>query len=235
MTFNSFDWFSEILSFSLQLACIFKLNGPRSLRSFLVLSCFGNVAAVATHTHPLLYWDQLWLIRIAAILMFLWAVGDVASIPNRAHWILRLPVIGCAILAIPYWPMRPENGPFEMEMYRFFGLCMGLLILALYLIFLYADDPRLPIALAGCLAIEATASGAYLFLGLPQRLQMAVWWVALAFLGTALAGRQSQPPAVLNGIPTQRKNHATGTDELFRLPLSPRLWFEQQISSRYSP
>lgn len=226
MTFNSFDWVSEFFSFFFQLVCIFKLNGPRSLRSFLVLSCFGNVAAVATHNHPMLYWDQLWLIRIAAILVFLWAVGDVAAIPNKASWILRLPVVGCAILAIPYWPLRPENGPAEMEMYRFFGLCMGLLILVLYLVFLVGDALRLPIALAGCLAIEATASGAYLFLGMPQRLQMAAWWIALAFLGTALANRQSQPPAVLNGVPSRNSRHGAGTDELFRLPLPVRLWCE---------
>src|SRR5690242_14355336 len=110
MKFHSFSYFSLVFSFALQLTCLLKLKKPFSLRLLMGILCFGNVLSVLTRNHAILYWDQLWFIRMAAIVVFLWAVADVVSLPDKAPALLRIPVIAALVMAARYWPMYPENG-----------------------------------------------------------------------------------------------------------------------------
>lgn len=186
MSFTPFMWLSEAFCFSAQLICLLKLRRPASLRALMVILCAGNVLSVLTRGNALLYWDQLWLCRILAILAFLWAVADVVSLPHKPLPALRLPVLGAIALAVPCWPLRPENGPAEMEAYRFAGLCLAVFVLVLHLALGYFAGSRrlegLAVRLLACLGAETAVSAATLLYRWPTQWQMLVWWTAIAFL-----------------------------------------------------
>lgn len=172
----------------------------------MLVLCAGNVLAVLTRGNAALYWDQLWIVRMLAVLAFLWAVADIVSLPRKPLPALRLPALCALALAVPFWPLRPENGPAEMEMYRFFGLCLALFIVLLHLALdLMSNDAAahsrrqdsLSWRLLACLAIESTASAAVLLYGWPSRWQMLAWWTAIAFLSwSALASSDRPEPEV---------------------------------------
>lgn len=186
MSFTPLMWFSLAFCFCAQLLCLLKLRRPASLRALMLILCAGNVLAVLTRDNPAFYWDQLWIIRMLAVIAFLWAVADVVSMPHKPLPALRLPALGAIALAVPYWPLRPENGPAEMETYRFFGLCLALFIVLLHLaldLVLKSRRPEtLAVQLLGCLTIECMASAASLVYGWPSQWQMLAWWTAIAFL-----------------------------------------------------
>src|SRR5262249_40689680 len=136
MEFDSFAWISEIVSFSLQSYCFFLFRERKSLRLLMAVLCLRNLLSVATHTMPWPYFYQLYFGRILTALIALWALADISCYPATPRWTLRLPVAFAALLAIPYSPFNPHNGPGELEQYRLFCLGLGLFILVLHTIFL---------------------------------------------------------------------------------------------------
>jgi hypothetical protein len=202
MPFTPFMWLSEVFCFSAQLVCLLKLRRPASLRVLMLILCAGNVLSVLTRGNALLYWDQIWLCRILAVLAFLWAVADVVSLPHKPLPALRLPVLGAIALAVPCWPLRPQNGPAEMEAYRFAGLCLAVFVLVLHLVLSYLSSRRLEslaVRLLACLGAETAVSAATLLYRCPTQWQMLVWWAAIAFLawGAVKAGDRQDQEATL--------------------------------------
>ena len=186
MEFNSFTWISEAISFSLQAYCVYLFRGRKSLQLLMLVLCFRNILAVATHTMPWPYYYQLYFGRIITSLLALWACGDVACYPATPKWTLRLPVAFAALLAIPYWPMNPNNGPAEMEEYRMFCLLGGFVIVGLHFAFLTAARriATLQLLLLIALAVEMGGILVMLRIGYHPRVQMFYWWIALVVLGS---------------------------------------------------
>lgn len=225
MGFTSFSWISEIVSFSLQSYCFYLFRGRKSLQLLMALMCLGNLASVATHNMPWPYFYQLYFGRIVIALVGLWAVADVACSPGTPNWPLRLPVAFAALLAIPYSPLNPENGPAELEQYRLFCLACAFFILALHTIFLVAarQGITLQLLLLVALFVEATGAAGLLRIGYHPRFQMFCWWVGLVALGSFPAAMKLPPHPVLSGSQDQTCGCAETTEAAIRLPLQSRL------------
>ena len=233
MEFSAFSWISEIVSFSLQSYCFFLFRGRKSLQLLLVVLCLRNVLSIATHTMPWPYFYQLYFGRIITALIALWAVGDVACYPATPRWTLRIPVAFAALLAIPYWPTNPANGPLELEQYRLFCLGCAMFIVGIHFVFLTIARRIAVLQLLLLIALAAEASGAILMLriGYHPRVQMFYWWVGLAALSSfastmksAHFGRQSSAPALTGDHQCQSAgNVSESTAVAIRLPIQSRL------------
>jgi hypothetical protein len=247
MPFTPFMWVSEVLSFSLQFIVLLKIRNPKSLRVLMLILCFGNIAAVLTRNHALIYWDQLWLFRMAAMIVFLWAVADTVTLPYKPSLFLRIPIGAMLYLFVPYWPLKEANGSIQMEEFRFIGLLMALFILVAHFVarFLlkirFGNDLKLAASLMGCLSAEALGSGATLLFGVLTHFQMLVWWLGIAVLA-AYAARCSGAPrtpsralqAFFLGVQIPTAECAILPDGSLRLPLQCRLPSETPVSSQCS-
>lgn len=227
MPFNSFEWISLLVSFGLQSYCFVRFKQHKSFRLLLGVMCLLDLSAIATHGWPVLYWDQLWIGRIVVICLSLWATADIACYPDKPKLSLRVPVAFAALLAIPYWPLRPEASSGEMEMYRFFGLCLAMLILVLHIVFLIGTKARinLHLILLVALAAEATGAAAVILYGWQPRYQPFCWWLGLG----ALAAVTTDPNAVRilpllpQGQPLGAQDRSAGNEGIcLRLPLPAR-------------
>lgn len=225
MEFSSFSWISELIGFSLQAYCFYLFRGRKSLQLLMVVLCVRNLVSVATHTMPWPYFYQLYFGRIITALIGLWAVADVACEPGTPKWTLRLPVAFAALLAIPYWPTLPQNGPAQLEEYRVFCLGLAVFILALHTIFLIAarQSITLQLLLTAALLAEATGALGILRLGYHPRPQMICWWVALVVLGSFSVGMRSRPHPASTGSEDRMCVSAQSTGAVLRLPLQSRL------------
>lgn len=222
MEFTTFAWISEVVSFSLQAYCVFLFCGRKSLQLLMVVLCLRNLLSVATHTMPWPYFYQLYFGRILTALVALWAIADVACHPATPKWTLRLPVVFAGLLAIPYWPTNPANGPGELEQYRLFCLCLGMFILAIHTIFLSVHrlSISLQLLLLVMLAVEAMGSVGMLNFGYHPQFQMFCWWIGLVALGSFSISMRLPPHLALDGPPDQ---NASSTGATIRLPLQSRL------------
>lgn len=233
MEFTSFEWISEIVSFSLQAYCFYLFRGRKSLQILMVMLCLRNLLAMATHTMPWPYFYQLYFGRILTALIALWAVGDVACYPAKPSWPLRVPVAFAALLAIPYWPMNHHNGPATLEQYRLFCLGCAMFILGIHFVFLVIARRIAVLQLLLLIALAAEASGAILMLriGYHPRLQMFYWWVGLAALSSFASTKRSvhfglryAAPAVASGHQDQSGgSESVSTAVAIRLPIQSRL------------
>lgn len=225
MHFDSFAWISEAVSFSLQAYCFYLFRGRKSLQILMTFMCLMNLSSVATHTMPWPYFYQLYFGRIITALLGLWAVADVACHPATPKWTLRLPVLFAALLAIPYWPTLPQNGPAQLEQYRLFCIVLAIFILALHTMFLiaYRQSITLQLLLLAGLAAEASGAAGILKLGYHPNAQMFCWWIALICLGTFSAGSRSLLRPASTGSADQQSGCSIATGGTIRLPLQSRL------------
>jgi hypothetical protein len=225
MEFNSFTWISEIVSFSLQSYCFFLFKQRKSLRLLMLLLCARNIISVATHSFVAVYFYQLYFGRVVTALLALWVVADVACYPDTPKWTLRVPVAFAALLAIPYSPLNPNNGPGELEHYRLFCLALGMFILVMHIVFLAVahQNAALPMLLLAALGVEAMGSAGMILLGYHPQVQMFCWWVGLVALGSSAVSMRLPPDPLLPSAQVQQSDYVTSTAAAIRLPLQSRL------------
>lgn len=222
MEFTSFSWISEFVSFTLQSYCFFLFPGRKSLRLLLIVLCLRNLVSIATHNMPWPYFYQLYFGRIIVALIALWAVADVSCYPATPKWTMRLPVAFAALLAIPYWPTNPVNGPGQLEEYRLFCIGLAIFTLALHTLFRarYRQSITLQLLLLVTLTVEALGSVGMIKFGYHPKFQMFCWWIGLVALGSFAASKLS--PLHPASLGSQGQN-GESTEVVLRLPLQSRL------------
>lgn len=204
MEFTPFMWFVEAASIVLQLSVFFSGRGPMSFRYLMLFLTVGNVLAIATHDHPILYWDTLWIGRGIGMCWFLWVVGSMFS--DRPHLVMRFPVAMNAALFFIYWPMSQETTLEQLEVYRSFGFGLALAIAVIGFVALVPKGEAGPlhVGLIAFLAAEFSAALIGRIFAWAPEAQLLCWVVSMSALvatsRTSSGGLQNRPPAPLPAL-----------------------------------